>query len=408
MDDYYDIVGVDRTASREAIDRKIRDQLRLWQRRTASADLDRRQQAERKVQQLSEARTTLLDEEKRRRYDRQLTAYRSSDPPPAVAAPPTTTTTNTGPSGVVDTTSTTNWLDQARGYLAKSDHHSAAYAARETLRSTPNPPTEAWTLLARANAGLGRLDDALFEARRATVIEPRNVDAHLALARVHEQRREWLDASRAFETAAALDPGAEGPHLGMARSLARAGRGTAAVERLERRYSRARDRTREGRLLALALMEVAEEAVRPRGATSAGTAGADLALAQRLLGRVRQVTDDHQVLVRANRLAQEVSRRRYPGSDSSTSAGFTAPTGAYRRPGEPGRTNALAVASLVLALLFFVPLAPTAGAVLGHFARRQIQERGEAGDSFALAGIVVGWLVTGLTCCFMGVVVFNA
>jgi curved DNA-binding protein CbpA len=78
VDDYYDILGVDRTASCEAIDRKIREQMRLWQGRTSSADLDRRQLAERRVQHLGEARTTLLDEEKRRRYDRQLAALRSS------------------------------------------------------------------------------------------------------------------------------------------------------------------------------------------------------------------------------------------------------------------------------------------------------------------------------------------
>lgn len=403
MDDYYDLVGVDRSASRETIDRRIRDQLRLWQRRTTSADLDRRQEAERKVQQLSEARSTLLDEEKRRRYDRQLGAYRSSDPPPALPA-----VTDPGPSGVVEQTGTANWLDQARGYLAKNDHHSAAYAARETLRSMPNPPTEAWTLLARANAGLGRLDDALFEARRATTIEPASAEAHLALARVHEQRREWRDAARAFETAGTLDPGAEAPHLGMARSLARAGRAESAVERLERRYTRARDRTREGRLLGLGLMEVAEEAVRPRGPAGAGSAAADLALAQRLLGRVRQVSDDHQLLVRANRLAQEVSRRRYPGGGAPTTGGFKPPTGAYRRPGEQLPTNGLAIASLVVSLVAPLTMGMTGpvGAILGHVARRQIQERGEAGDGFALAGIIIGWVAFAVLCC-AGAVIFT-
>jgi tetratricopeptide (TPR) repeat protein len=375
VDDYYDLVGVDRTASREAIDRKIRDQLRLWQRRTSSADLDRRQAAERRVAQLSEARSTLLDEEKRRRYDRQLGAYRSSDlPRPAV--PAGGASTRTDPSGAVDRVSTDNWLDQARGYLARSDHHSAAYAARETLRSTPNPPTEAWTLLARANTGLGRLDDALFEARRATTIEPRDVDAHLALARVHEQRREWLDASRAFETAASLDPAAETPHLGMARSLARSGRGRTA------------------------LMEVAEEAIRPRGGAgrSGGAADPDLDLAQRLISRVRQVTTDHDVLVRANRLAQEVSRRRHPWRGTATSTGFTLPTvGGYRRDGEP-RINRLAITSLIMSLLM-VPPVSTTGAILGHIARQQIQQLGELGEGRALAGIIVGWAFTVLFCC---------
>lgn len=401
MDDYYDIVGVDRSASREAIDRKIRDQLRLWQRRTTSADLDRRQEAERRVQQLSEARGTLLDEEKRRRYDRELGVHRSGDPSSALPA-----VTDPGPPR--DRTSPTNWLDQARGYLAKNDHHSAAYAARETLRSMPNPPTEAWTLLARANAGLGRLDDALFEARRATTIEPASAEAHLALARVHEQRREWRDAARAFETASTLDPGGEVSHLGMARSLARAGRAESAVERLERRYAQARDRGREGRLLGLALMEVAEEAVRPRGPAGGGSPAADLALAQRLLDRVRQVTTDHQVLVRANRLAQEVGRRRYPGGGATTTGAFRPPAGAFRSPARPPSTNALAIASLILSLLSpaTMGMIGPVGAILGHVARRQIQERGEAGYGLATAGIIIGWAAFAVMCC-AGVALFT-
>jgi hypothetical protein len=60
-------------------------------------------------------------------------------------------------------------------------------------------------------------------------------------------------------------------------------------------------------------------------------------------------------------------------------------------------TNGLAIASMVVAIMGFGPV----GAIMGHIARRQIQERGESGDGFALAGIIVGWVVTGiyLLCC---------
>lgn len=36
------------------------------------------------------------------------------------------------------------------------------------------------------------------------------------------------------------------------------------------------------------------------------------------------------------------------------------------------------------------------GAILGHVARRQIRDSGEAGGEMALAGIIVGWVATGL------------
>ena len=63
----------------------------------------------------------------------------------------------------------------------------------------------------------------------------------------------------------------------------------------------------------------------------------------------------------------------------------------------------MAVVSLILSLAGLVTLitAPV-GAVLGHMARKQIRETGEEGDGLALAGIIVGWIITGLcvlACC---------
>lgn len=60
-------------------------------------------------------------------------------------------------------------------------------------------------------------------------------------------------------------------------------------------------------------------------------------------------------------------------------------------------TNGLAIAAMILSIAGFGPI----GAIMGHVARRQIQERGEQGDGFALAGIIVGWVTTGIwvLCC---------
>lgn len=83
MDDYYDILGVGRNASHAEIDRALRDQRRRWQQRTSSADLARRQDAERRLRQLGQARATLLDKAARRRYDRELAAAGPAEPPAA-------------------------------------------------------------------------------------------------------------------------------------------------------------------------------------------------------------------------------------------------------------------------------------------------------------------------------------
>lgn len=79
------------------------------------------------------------------------------------------------------------------------------------------------------------------------------------------------------------------------------------------------------------------------------------------------------------------------------------PEGGYAAGGYPPKTNGLAIASLVCSLAgLLVGISAPVGAVLGHIARKQIRERGEGGDGFALAGIIVGWVLTGLMilgCC---------
>ena len=72
------------------------------------------------------------------------------------------------------------------------------------------------------------------------------------------------------------------------------------------------------------------------------------------------------------------------------------PPAGYGAPGYPppswGRpTNTMAILALVLAFVF-----PPAGLILGMVARRQIRQTGEDGDGLALAGIIVGGIVTAI------------
>ncbi|MEO3771433.1 DUF4190 domain-containing protein [Micromonospora sp. B9E7] len=84
------------------------------------------------------------------------------------------------------------------------------------------------------------------------------------------------------------------------------------------------------------------------------------------------------------------------------------PMGAYPPPGypphpgygypAPQKTNGLAIASLVLALVGLTSCGITApiGAILGHVAQKQIRVSGEGGEGMAKAGIIVGWIITAL------------
>lgn len=63
-------------------------------------------------------------------------------------------------------------------------------------------------------------------------------------------------------------------------------------------------------------------------------------------------------------------------------------------------TNGKAIASLVLGilgLLCFAVLTAVPAIILGHSARREIRAGKGTGDGLALAGIVIGWIITGFT-----------
>lgn len=95
----------------------------------------------------------------------------------------------------------------AQEYLAQNDYYSAAYAAREATQMAGNLAL-AWNLRARANAGLGQLNEAAYEARQATQLETTNAQYQFDLGSVFEQLQRWSDALMSYEAAARLEPDA--------------------------------------------------------------------------------------------------------------------------------------------------------------------------------------------------------
>jgi len=60
------------------------------------------------------------------------------------------------------------------------------------------------------------------------------------------------------------------------------------------------------------------------------------------------------------------------------------------------RTNGLAIASLVLGILWLWWTGSLLALILGYASLRQIRQRGDAGRGIAIAGIVLGWVGVGL------------
>jgi len=58
-------------------------------------------------------------------------------------------------------------------------------------------------------------------------------------------------------------------------------------------------------------------------------------------------------------------------------------------------TNGLAIASMVLGIVWIYWIGSILALVFGYVARKQIRERNQNGDGMAIAGIVLGWVGVG-------------
>lgn len=71
-------------------------------------------------------------------------------------------------------------------------------------------------------------------------------------------------------------------------------------------------------------------------------------------------------------------------------------------------TNGMAIASMVLGILWVYWVGSILALIFGYVARNQIRERGESGAGMATAGIVLGWIGIGFLLLFVVIGVFAA
>jgi hypothetical protein len=62
----------------------------------------------------------------------------------------------------------------------------------------------------------------------------------------------------------------------------------------------------------------------------------------------------------------------------------------------PRRTNGMAIASMVLGIVWIYWIGSILALIFGYVARKQIEEHNESGGGMATAGIVLGWVGVGV------------
>lgn len=69
----------------------------------------------------------------------------------------------------------------------------------------------------------------------------------------------------------------------------------------------------------------------------------------------------------------------------------------YQTWAQPQRsTNGLAIASMVLGILWLYWVGSILALIFGYIARNQIRQHNQQGDGMAIAGIVLGWIGVGI------------
>jgi hypothetical protein len=68
----------------------------------------------------------------------------------------------------------------------------------------------------------------------------------------------------------------------------------------------------------------------------------------------------------------------------------------------------MAIASMVLGIVWIYWIGSVLALVFGYIARRQIQENGERGDGMAITGIILGWVGVAFFALFIALIVTAA
>ena len=74
----------------------------------------------------------------------------------------------------------------------------------------------------------------------------------------------------------------------------------------------------------------------------------------------------------------------------------------------PRPTNGMAIASMVLGIVWIYWIGSILALIFGYVARAQIRRTGQGGDGMAVAGIVLGWVGVGVLCAVLVAVVASS
>jgi Flp pilus assembly protein TadD len=189
---YYEILGVDKTASDDQIKAAVKAGRALWFPRQQHPKREVEREAQDRMKNIRDAEKILLNPESRAAHDKAIAAYVPPRPAPTPQAESAGGTQR-------------DWVAEAAKHLRENAPAAAAGAAREaTQRDGANP--EAWALRGRSSLLLNQADSAIFEFGEAVRLQPASDEFHGDLGSAYEVKHDYDQAISCFRTAQQLAP----------------------------------------------------------------------------------------------------------------------------------------------------------------------------------------------------------
>jgi Flp pilus assembly protein TadD len=186
--DYYALINVSPTISDADLKTALYAALRQWTNRQNHRQLEKRQEAERNVAHLEDAKKVLLDPAKRAQYNKIL-AKAADEQRPAEH--------NQVPAG--------NLIEAGWRYLQDGNVAEALYVATKATQQQGDNPA-AWALLAQAKFRWGDTEDAIYEYKRAIQLRPNEASYYFDLGSVYETEHQYDHALQQYSRAVKIDP----------------------------------------------------------------------------------------------------------------------------------------------------------------------------------------------------------
>lgn len=217
MVNYYELLEVSQNADKTTIEQAIRKTRRLWNNRANNPDAAIRAEAELHVKEVAQAEKILLDPIKREEYDEELSRNPIED------------NSYGQPEESVD------WEDEFfRAYDNEMDDYAANIALQEIHLHERNG--RAWFLYGEALRRGGNLKEGIAALKRATLlINDDGVYRQLGFA--YHDSGNFIEATKAFQTAYSINPGNYDYYRLSAHCLRRWGMFSEAIKEAKKAYS---------------------------------------------------------------------------------------------------------------------------------------------------------------------------